>query len=298
MKKTAIPLLLCLAMLTGCSSTPSEAELPPIDSVISDEQGSQPETVPSYTGLIYYATDHGTPDPAEMTRLQQDLEAEGNTWQAGTLASVPAATDTVLVLNAPDEDITEADLTALDAFFDVGGHMLLLMPANEAPVRYKYLERALEEFCIRMDYDLVTDDAEGHSVSGTNAVLMTCIGTPEGMTVGEAAYTKPLLMDNVRSFAFFYNEGYGSIKMDALLETDTTAVGTPYGGTEEDPEVFENTPLITMLYARDDKRLNATIVAVGSGDFLTDVRYDDPLSETPRTWVTSAVEWMFWTNNR
>ena len=298
-KKTAFPLLLCMALLTGCSgTTQSDAELPPIDSLIAEEQPSQPETAPTYTGRIYYASDHGTVAPGSMTRLQAELEAAGNTWQADALAAVPATSDTILLLNAPSEDITQADADALDAFFDAGGHLLLVMPANEAPVRYKYLERVLEEYCIRMDYDLVTDAAEGHSVKDTNAVLMQRIDLPEGMHMAESAYSTPLLMDNVRSFAFFYNEGYGSIKMDALLETDTTAVGTPCGGTEEDPEVFENMPLMTMLYAYDDKRLNSSVVAIGSGDFLTDVKYDEPLSEAPRTLLTSSIEWMIWLNNR
>ena len=295
-KRILIPLLLCAALLTGCSgNSQSEAELPPMDSLIQEEQ---PQAAPSYTGLIYYVTDHGTPDPAQMKRLQADLEAEGHTWQADVLAKVPAASDTILVLNAPAEDITEQDLKALDTFFDAGGHMLLLMPANDTQMRYKYLERALEEYCIRMDYDLVTDAAEGHSIKGTNAVLINSIPAPEGMSPGEAAYTAPLMMNDVRSFSFFYTEGYGSIHMDALLETDVTAVGTPFGGVEEDPETFEGKALMTMLYAYDDKRNNASVVAVGAADFLSDAKYDDTFSEKPRTWVTAAITWMVWLNNR
>ena len=296
MKKRLIPLLLCVAALTGCSgNTQSDASLPPLDSMIAEE--TQPATEKTYAGLIYYVTDHGTVDAAGMTSWKADLETMGNTWKSDVLASVPAASDTILVLNAPTEDITQNDLNALDALFDAGGHMLLVMPANASEVRYKYIERALEEFCIRMDYDLVTDPAEGHTAEN-NAVLMTRIGTPDGMSLDEKYYSAPLMLDNARSFSFFYNEGYGSIKMDGFLETDITAIGTPCGGTEDDPETFEGTTLKTMLYARDEQRLNASVVAVGSGSFLTDAKYSDPLSEQPLGWVTATVPWMIWLNNR
>ncbi|MCR4647055.1 MAG: hypothetical protein K5695_16880 [Oscillospiraceae bacterium] len=296
MKKLLIPLLLCAALLTGCSgNTQSEASLPDLDSMISEE--TQPAQK-VYAGLIYYATDHGTVDAAGMTSWKAELETMGNTWKADALASVPAASDTILVLNAPTEDINQNDLNALDALFDAGGHMLLVLPANESEVRYKYLERALEEFCIRMDYDLVTDPAEGHMLEGSNAVLMSRIGTPDGMSLDEKYYSAPLMLDNTRSFSFFYNEGYGSIKMDGFLETDITAVGTPCGGTEDDPETFEGKALKTMLYARDEDRGNASVVALGSGSFLTDAKYSDALSEQPLGWVTATIPWMIWLNNR
>ena len=296
MKRTILPLLLCAAMLTGCSgTTTSQAELPSLDSMIGEEPT---QAVPSFTGQIYYATDHGTPDPALMKRWQADLEAKGHTWQADVLADVPAATDTVLVLNAPAEDITQQDVDALDALFEAGGHMLLVMPANEAPVRYKFLERVLETYCIQMDYDLVTDSAEGHSVADSGAILMNMIGTPEGMPLSAQAAAPPLLMDDVRSFSFFVSDNYGSIHMDAMLETYDTAVGTPCGGTEEDPETFENKTLMTMVYAYDDLRQNSSVVAVGSGDFLLDAGYDEALSAKPRDWVTASITWMIWLNNR
>ena len=72
MKNRLIPLLLCVAALTGCSgNSQSEAELPPMDSLIQEEQ---PQAAPSYTGLIYYVTDHGTPDPAQRFFFAEDLE--------------------------------------------------------------------------------------------------------------------------------------------------------------------------------------------------------------------------------
>lgn len=305
MKKKLLPLMLFCAILTGCSSEAPQTtvSLPPLepeteaaaesDAQSADETAAQSET--EQGGLVYYVTDLGTQDPEQFTAFRANMSAH-YMWQNGELADVPAASDTLLVLNAPAEDLTQSDLDALDALFDAGGHMLLLMPASDAPLRYKYLERALEEFSVRMDYDCITDETDGRFSGQSTTVLMDKIGTPEGMYVDEALNAKPLFLSNARSFHFFYTDDYTNIRQDAMLETGAGAVGTPCGGTEEDPETFTGEQLMTMLWSRNNSRGNASIVAVGSNSFLMDGSFDH--TEPSVAWLLASVSWQIWNNNR
>ncbi len=291
MKKKLISILLLAAMLTGCSSqttVQTEREPETLDAALSTE----PAPV-QISGLVYYITDHGTADPSDVSSFASQLQETGYTWETGSITDIPAAPDTVAVLNTPTEDITQADLDTLDSMLDAGGHILLLLPSSEEPVRFKYLERLLEEYCIQLDYDLVTETDPSRIYNDDDTfVYMEQIGTPDGMSVAQAVFDQPLYLRNARSFHFYYRDNYSAIKQDAMLESGTSAVGTPCGGTEDDPETFEEEQLITMLYSRNDQRLNSSIVTVGSADFLLDTYYHEPTSETIQAWVFAAVQWM------
>lgn len=298
MKRKLIPLLLFAAILTGCSSEPvqSTVSLPPLETESSGSEAapsSEEVTEPArLTGLIYYADDHGTRDPAQLSGFSAAMESTGRTWQTGSIADVPAAPDTLLVLDAPAEDITQSDLAAVDALLDAGGHMLLLLPANEAPVRYKFLERVLEDYSVRIDYDVVTDETPGRSSGGTGNVLMEQVAVPEDMSIPEDIAAKPLFLEDVRSFHFFYIDDYTYIRQDAILEAGSSAVGTPCGGIEDDPETFEGEQLMTMVWSRNQQRGNSSIVAIGADSFLADGSFDAGEPSPAAVYVMAAVNWL------
>lgn len=293
MTRKLIPILLLAVTLTGCSGQTTvqpetEPETLSTDTILSTEPVSA-----AVSGLVYYITDHGTTDPTAVSRFAAQIQETGYTWETGTITDIPAAQDTVAVLNTPTEDITQEDLEMLDSVMDAGGHILLLLPSSEEPIRFKYLERLLEEYCIQLDYTRITETDSTRTYEDNEAfVLMEQIGTPDGMSVAAATFEQPLYLRNARSFHFYYRDNYSAIKHDALLESGTSAVGTPYGGVQDDPETFENEQLITMLYSRNDQRLNSSIVAVGSADFLLDTCYDEPTSDIMHTWIFAAVQWM------
>lgn len=299
MKKKLISILLLTAMLTGCSSeTTVQPEREP-ETLSTDAALSTETTAMPISGLVYYITDHGTAAPSAVSNFAAQLQETGYTWETGTITDIPAAQDTVAVLNTPTEDITQAELDALDSVLDAGGHVLLLLPSSEEPVRFKYMERLLEEYCIQLDYDLVTETDSSRTYNDNESfVFMEQIGTPDGMSIAQAISDQPLYLHNARSFHFYYRDNYSAIKHDAMLESGTSAVGTPCGGTQDDPETFEGEQLITMLYSRNDQRLNSSIVAVGSADFLLDTYYEEPTSEIMQTWIFAAVQWMacYYTN--
>lgn len=273
----------CMVLLCGCSGgtgTENMAEtLPPMTEV--------PEPV-----LVYYVNDHGTTDTGVLTQFMGKLSECGYTVQEDALASLPMNADAV-VISAPQEDMTSEELQKLDLYMDQGGHVLLLMPANESETRFKYFERFLEEYCVLMDYDRIEETSKAR-MSGEDPthILIDQIHAPLGMSIQPETAERALYLRNVRSFHFAVMDNFDSIQQDLMLRTAGTATGIPCGGTADDPETFEGETLTTMLYSRNDQRQNSFVVCVGASDFLEDAQYDLETSKSAQDYVFAAFEWM------
>lgn len=269
-------------MLCGCSQkspeTPVSETLPPM-------------TESSTPALVYYVTDHGTAPTGEITRFTAALEAQQCIVQADAFAALPTGADLV-ILNAPREDLTKEEAAQLDRYMDDGGHLLLLIPADETDTRYKYLERSLERYCIRMDYDRILETDKNRMQDGDPAFPeIRQVHAPEGMTIVPETAERPLYLHNCRSFHFETLENFHDLRLDAILETAVTAVGEPCGGVEDDPVTWENEQLMTMLYSRDTTHGNGFMVVSGAADFLLDENYDLTSSRSAQDYIFAAVGW-------
>lgn len=271
---------LLAALLTGCSQ-PETQDIP--------DPAIQEETVQPVSGTVYYVTDHKTTALPEVSSFTAELTALGYTFEVDALAAIPLDADAV-IFNTPREDITSEELEYLGSYMDEGGHLMLLMPPDEREMRYKNLELLLEDYLILMDYDILSETDKTH-MAGEDPYFLQIepISTPNGMDFPENAETAPAWQHNVRSFHFIF--GDSAVKQDAMLETLATAVGTPYGGTEDDPLTYEGEQLITMLYSRNDERGNSTIIAIGSSDFLLDENYAADTSLQMKQWVIGSLQW-------
>jgi hypothetical protein len=272
-------------LLTGCSST---AQNPP--DTIAEET-----TVPKKPeGLIYYVTDHGTTDTAQLSSLIAEATEIGYTWQEDSLLNMPSDC-MVLMMNSPQEDITSEELAFLDSYLDNGGRMLMLLPPDEREIRFKYIERLLEEYCIEMDYDIITEtNSQRIWNQDPEFIRIEQVEVPSRMPLGDNTANLPAFMHRARSFHMVYGDNYSAIKQDAMLETATTAVGKPFGGVQDDPVTFENEQLITMMYSRDDVRSNSVVMTVGSSDFLLDENYTAETSTVVHDWVFGAFYWLIY----
>jgi hypothetical protein len=274
--------MLFAAFCAGCTQTATDS--------VADSVDSDDETV-SVEKTVSYASGHGVTDPSELSGFIAALQDNGYSWQETELTDIPQDTD-ALILCAPDEDLTAEELEAVDAYLEEGGHILLFMPASGETIRYKYLERLLEEFCVAADYDIITETDTTRTLEDDDSwIELDYVSSPDTMTAYSSDTEKTPYLRNARSFHFIYRENFGSIKMDAMIETADTAVGTPYGGTEDDPVGYEDEKLVTMLYARDEERLNATLVAVGGSNFLTDAEFSSESSASMLAWVYSSLDW-------
>ena len=269
-------------MLCGCSQKPAES--------------SVAETLPPMTeapkpAVVYYVTDHGTAPLDKVTKFKAAVEAKNCLVQADAMAELPTGADLV-ILNAPREDLTKEEAAQLDRYMDDGGHLLLLIPADENDTRYKYLERSLERFCIRMDYDRIveTDKARMQGEDPTFPEIRQ-VHAPEGMTITDETAQRPLYLHNCRSFHFETGENFHDLRLDAILETAASAVGEPCGGVADDPLTFEHEQLMTMLFSRDTMHGNGFMVVGGASDFLLDENYDLTSSTSAQDYVLAAVGW-------
>ena len=270
-------------MLCGCSQTPAGTN-------------STAETLPPLTeapkpALVYYVTDHSTAVLSDVTKFTAAVEAKNCIVQADVFAALPTGADLV-VLNAPREDLTKEEAEQLNRYMDNSGHLLLLMPADETDTRYKYIERCLERYCIRMDYDRIeeTDKTRTLNDDPTFAEIRQ-VHAPEGMTIYPETAERPLYLHNCRSFHFETLENFHDLRLDAILETAFSAVGKPCGGVADDPLTFENEQLMTMLYSRDTMHGNGFMVVSGASDFLLDENYDLETSKSAQDYIFAAIGW-------
>lgn len=279
--------MLCICMLltavfSGCNNTNT-----PADSQV------QPTTEPAVVSQnICYISGNETVDAAKVSSFRTQLESDGNTWSVGTLTEIPKDTD-VVILNAPKQDLSKEELAQLDAYADGGGHVLILLPADDGEVRFKNLARFLEPYCIVPDYDLIHETDEARMVQGDPYFIQgEFISRPNFMPVYSAVEEtgKPYLR-NARSFYFIVHDMVSRVKQDAILKTYATVVGEPFGGTEDDPVTYEETALNLMGYARDELRNNAAVVFVGANEFLLDDAYTAESSAYMVSITHSAVQW-------
>lgn len=293
-------LLLSAALLSGCSQTePQETQSTPDSVSAENEPDPDPEaetvaeTQPATemtAQTIYYVTDHNTTDPGEVSSFLADLTESGYLVETDRLSAFPTEAQ-LIILNTPQEDFTAEELAQLDSYMDEGGHILLLMPASEQEIRFRNLELLLEEFCLIMDYDIVQETQTQYTYpEDADYIQMSEIGLADGMSVPDMQI--PAFQRNVRSFSMMFADHYGGIRQDAMLRTNSTAVGLPCGGTEDDPETFEDMELTTMAFSRDERRANSAVAAVGSSDFLLDENYAAETSTRMKELVFSSVDWM------
>ncbi len=272
-------------MLTGCSTSQNESVT---ESATEPVEETSAEVIKP-EGIVYYVTDHATTDTAQISSLIAEVTDIGYTWQEDSLLNMPSDC-MVLFINSPQEDITSEELTFLDSYLDNGGRILLMMPPDEREVRYKYIERLLEKYCIEMDYDIVTEtDSQRIWDNDPEFIRLDQIEAPRNLPLGENTVNLPAFMHRARSFHMVYGDNYSAIKQDAMLQSSATAVGIPCGGVQDDPITYENEQLITMMYSRDDTRHNSIIAVAGSSDFLLDENYTAQTSTAVHDWVLGTV---------
>lgn len=145
----------------------------------------------------------------------------------------------------------------------------------------------LETFYITMDYDKVNQPEQD-----ADLIPLQIVGLAEYMnTYDDTMLTTPVYMQNIRSFHMLTAGNTDELYSDAMLQTLNTAIGEPYGGTEDDPLTYENENLNIMAYTRDSLRKNATLVVCGASDFLLDENFDSTFSTGAQKWVYSCLFW-------
>ncbi|MDE5755215.1 MAG: GldG family protein [Oscillospiraceae bacterium] len=297
--KSFLCLALCL-FLAGCStgdadsmdvrkSLESEADA----QTTQEYSDSQEEELPQSTTEpapreLYYITSSQTQDTADLTAFIDRIRTDGYNWHEVAVSELPADAGAV-ILNSPQEDLSAEDFTILEEYMNTGGRIFVLLPASESETRYKYLDRLLEEFYIRFDYNLVTDEAH---ILENDYIQMQAINYPDRFLFADESMENGIVyMRNARSFHHL-PQGENTI-YDAMLQTFDTASGLPYGGVEDDPEIYESEKMDVMIFCREEIKKNACVVVMGSSDFLLDENYEDHYAKPAQNWAYSAIDWLY-----
>ena len=286
-------LLLCAVMLTGCSQNTPE-EMPDIDTLrqspeTTAETQAEPTTEEFVPTEIYYLTDHGTQDSKDLTKFRTQLETDGFLWNEGTISEIPAK-DSILILNAPQEDITQEEFQMLKDYKQIGGDMLILLPASESETRYKFLNNLLETYCIQLDYDKISE-TDNFRIKD-DAIRLNYIAQPDRMTAyEESMLDSPVYMRNMRSFHLLGDYATDEMFVDVMLQTAETAIGEPFGGVEDDPLTYENQKLDILVYSLDTIQNNTCAVVCGASDFLLDENFEKDTSHIAQEWIYSSLQW-------
>lgn len=283
-RKSAI---VCLFLMTaaafaGCSSDAA-------DSSVLETAAPTEATV---SRNLCYITGNGTTDSDKLSSFTAQLAADGYVWNESTLSAIPADADAV-ILNSPTQDLTREELDSLNAYMEEGGHLLLLLPANEEDTRFKYLSQFLETYCLSFDYDRISETDASHTIGENPYFIQTnYVNRPDNMPLYSTAQDSGIVyLEDARSFHFIYRDHFSRVKQDVILQTAASVIGEPYGGAEDDPLTYEDTVLDVMGFARHEELANASIVYVGASSFLEDVNFSAEESAAPTAWVHSALDW-------
>ncbi len=300
MKSVFILLALCVC-LTGCNTSDADSmDVPKSLESEADSQTSEadPEHVPEASVTksttepapreLYYITSSQTQDVAQLTSFIDRIRTDGYNWNEITVSELPADAGAV-ILNAPQEDLSAEDFNILEEYMNTGGRIFVLLPASESETRYKYLARLLEEFYIRFDYNLITDEA--HALED-NYIQMQAIDYPDRFLFADESMEDGIVyLRNARSLQHM-PQGENTV-YDSMLQTFDTASGLPYGGVEDDPEIYESEKMDVMIYCREEIKKNACVVVMGSSDFLLDENYENHRAKPAQNWAYSAIDWLY-----
>ncbi|GHU52951.1 hypothetical protein FACS1894132_03850 [Clostridia bacterium] len=244
--------------------------------------------------IVYYLMGHGEKTIDNYSALSANMTTSGYTLTALDLsagAAVPTDAE-VLLLVAPQTDVTDLEYAQIMEFIQNGGNIEIFLPPNSSEETYSNIAKIMENFGMYMNFDTVTDESNT-APDNENIFLASLIAytpasyAPNGTVDYEGDEAN--LTGNVISIAnnssypiatymplsrsFFTNIGTKNVKVGQLLTTYSTdgytysAIGTPTGGTYKDDDVIGGSEMTLAAYAVNKDQEDAALVVYGA-DFL------------------------------
>ena len=265
--------------------------------------------------VIYFLTGHGEKSITEdYTTLTKNLSNRNYLVQPLDLTTADAvpANAAMLVLAAPQFDISRDELRLLNEYLDNGGNISFWMSPNDAEVKYTNIESILQDFGLHMDYDKVAETDSQFHISG-DPYTFRCSVVAGEEDEGSVNLTKEVadfinagivpFMSNTRSF-YQYIDSASTITAGSLLQTvanttdalgnaSSTAVGEPFGGTEVTNTEITGQILDLAMYSTDAARRDAKIMVMGNAEFIDDENVAQDYMIIPVNLMLSVISWMY-----
>lgn len=252
---------------------------------------------------VYFLEGHGEHTLEDMSRLKANLSNYNYGTSQLNLTTALAVPDDccILVIAGPERDITADEFDKIREYTEKGGNVSLFLDPNSSKEVYTNLERLLSGYCIGINYDKVTETDENRHSHKKPYAMMCDIVEASGASSTEnlTAALLPTKTDTVtympesRSFYLIYGENIGSLQYDTLIETDTTAISEPFGGTKLDPESSTGQQIPLAMYAMDTQHADSKLVVFGSSYFITDEGAGNAYFINPLQLFLSTITWMY-----
>ena len=264
---------------------------------------------------IYFLTGHGEKSLTEdYTVLTKNLGNRNYITKTLTLSTADAVPEdaSIVILAAPQSDISKDELRKLNDYLDQGGNVCFWMSPNDAEIQYTNIESILESFSLRMDYDIVAETDSSQHISGDpytfrcNVVVSDdedktdlTSGVMDLVNAGIVPF-----MSNSRSFYQFLSTEDGSVEAGSLLQTvqngtdamgnpTSSAVGEPKGGTNLSNDRISDQVLDLAMYATSSLRNDAKIMVMGNAEFIDDTNVSQDYMIVPVNMMLSVISWMY-----
>lgn len=253
---------------------------------------------------VYFLIGHGEKTiEDDYTRFRQNLENYNYRAKELNLSTSDSVPDdaAIVIAAAPQTDITDQEMAKLESFMDRGGNLSLLMSPNDSDKNYKNIEKIMNRYGIGMDYNIVSETDPSRHVSDDKKQIMVNLVDVSSvedenvtdLTSGliEASSLIPY-MPASRSFYQYMPDDTSSLTVCPLIETYDTAVGTPYGGEEIDPDEIAGL-LYLAAYSQDRSRNDSKLVVMGNAEFIDNENLQNDFVVVPVLLYLSTITWMY-----
>ncbi len=264
--------------------------------------------------VIYFLTGHGEKVlEKDYTTLRRNLSDRNYRTDELNLAlsdSVPENA-AIVVLAAPQSDLSNDELRKLNEYLDEGGNVCFWMSPNEAAVQYTNIESVLRDFALGMDYDKVAETDSSLHINGDPYTFRCSVVQAESeeldLTSGVADFIDAGIIPFMSSTRSFYRNlsvqeaGITTASLlqtrssgtDALGNATATAVGEAYGGTDPKAEDIEGEVLDLAMVSTSTMRNNAKIMVMGNAEFIDDSNVSQDYMIIPVNLMLSTISWMY-----
>ena len=262
---------------------------------------------------IYFLKGHGEKTITEdYTTLTSIFESYGYVVGDVNLQTEPAIPEQtqVIVIAAPETDITDSEYQLLDEYLDNGGHIAFLLSPNGDEVDYTNIDKLMYDFAIGIDYDRVYETDENMYMSGDKYTIAAYLNdvtdstgnsgagdenltwVTEARQLIEQGYT--LVMPESRSF-YSYDEvaeNNSALTANPIIYASPTARAENYGGVDKVGNFTDGEILYLAAYAEDTARNDAKILVWGNAEFADDEMYEKGYTVTSLSAFISSVAWL------
>lgn len=253
---------------------------------------------------VYFLTGHGEKTiESDYTQFRKNLKNfnyEAKELNLMTADAVPEDA-AIIIVAAPQSDITDEEHAKLVDYMDRGGNLSLLMSPNNKDFDYANLADIMLQYGLAMDYNIVSETSADYHVSGDeNTILVNLVDSSANASEEAVDLTSSLIeaesiypyMPASRSFYTVQTENAADLITCPLIETYDTALGKPYGGTAVDPDEQAGI-LYLAAYSQDRTRNNSKVVVMGNAEFIDDEHVSEDYTIVPVMLYLSTISWMY-----